>query len=252
MKKVEEVIKKIKNKFLDELFPEHYSCYNCSKEVNNENNYHLCNECIKKIKAIKYPCKICGDELNSFTKYCENCKSHKRHFDYVRSVTTYDGVARNLVHKLKYGNCNYIAKLIARYLNEEFVKGSYDLIDLIICVPITHEKLKTRGYNQTEEILKEFVKITDIDYNLDCIKRIKNNSTQTVLTRKERLENMKNSFEFTNSIDITNKNILVIDDVITTGSTLDEIARTLKENGAKKVFGLTFCHTKSNKSIYDN
>ncbi len=246
MKDIKKFLINLKNKFLDELFPENFSCYNCSKEIILPNRYYLCEDCSSEIKPIMYPCKICGDELNSFTKLCDNCKNYKRYFDYVKSVTTYDNVAKDLVLKLKYGDCAYIAKIIGYYLSEEFLKGKYDLIDLVICVPITKEKLKSRGYNQTEIILKEFVKYYNLDYNLECLTCVNKLANQTLLTKKERFENLKNTFMFTNTIDIKNKNILVIDDVITTGSTLNAIAKVLKENGAKKVFGLTFCHTKIN------
>ena len=149
------------------------------------------------------------------------------------------------MHKLKYGNCVYVAKTIGEFLAREFNSDKFGLIDVVTCVPISKEKLKLRGYNQTEEILKEFVKHCNISFSTTLLKRTKNTVTQTALTKTSRRENLKNAFEVTSIKEIKNKNVLVIDDVITTGSTLDAIAKTLKENGAKKVYGLTFCHTKS-------
>lgn len=244
MKKLKNLIQVLKEKFLNELFPQDITCYNCGNEIKTKNNYNLCEECLNDIKPIKYPCKICGDELNSFTEVCENCKNYKRYFDYVSSITTYSGVAKNLVHKLKYNDCAYVAKTIGSLLYHEFMQGNYNLIDIVTCVPLSKEKLKTRGYNQTEEILKEFVKHYNINYNPAILKRVKNTVTQTALTKTSRRENLQNAFEVINVEEINNKNVLVIDDVITTGSTLDAVAKVLKECGANKVYGLTFCHTK--------
>ena len=243
MKKVKEIIFSLKDKFLKELFPENFSCYNCSKELSCDSKYFLCDECMSKIIPIKYPCKICGDELNSFTEVCDNCKNRKRYFDYVTSVTTFEGLAKELVYKLKYSGQVYIAKTIGAYIADEFLRGKFDLVDIVICVPCSKEKFKKRGYNQTEEILKEFIKYYNIDYSLDSLVRIRNTDAQTGLTRRERLKNLEEAFEVAKIQDIVDKNILVIDDVITTGSTLDAVAKVLKDNGAKKVYGLTFCHT---------
>lgn len=244
MSKIKDILFNLKDRFLEELFPESFSCFYCGAEIKNSNKYHLCDDCVNKIKEIKYPCKICGDELNSFTSVCENCKNRKRFFDYAISTTTYDDIAKTMVHKLKYDNCVYFAKTIGAFLAETFYKGKFDLIDLVVCVPSSKDKLKARGYNQTEEILKEFVKYYGFDYNTECLVRIKNTTTQTKLTRKERRENLQGAFAVTDDSIVSGKTILVIDDVITTGATLDEVAKTLKKSGANKVFGLTFCHTK--------
>lgn len=246
MKNLKRIVQNLKEKFLDEVFPPNVSCYNCNNEIKNKNPYSLCEECLKEIKPIKYPCKICGDELNSFTEVCDNCKNNKRYFDYVSSVTIFSGVAKNLVYKLKYGDCAYTAKTIAEYLASAFNGGKYEAIDIVTCVPISSEKLKIRGYNQTEEILKEFIKYVNIPCSASILKRVKDTITQTALTKTSRQENLQSAFEVVEVDKIKNKNVLVIDDVITTGSTLDAIAKALKEKGANKVYGLTFCHTKLN------
>lgn len=244
MKGVKDKFNNFKNKILNELFPENFTCNCCGAEIATANKYGLCENCVLEIKPIKFPCKICGDELNSFTNVCDNCKNRKRYFDYAISTATYDGVAKKIVHNLKYNNCAYLAKTIGAFLADTFYSGKFDLIDIVICVPLSKEKRKVRGYNQAEEILKEFVSYYGFDYNLDCLVRTKNTTTQTALTRKERHENLVNAFKLMDESMFIGKNVLVIDDVLTTGSTLDEIAKLLKENGASKVFGLTFCHTK--------
>lgn len=244
IKMAKDKFNKLKTMFLKELYPEDFTCNCCGKELTTLNKFNLCEDCLSKIYPIKYPCKICGDELNSFTNICENCKNRKRNFDYVASTTSYDGIAKKLVHKLKYNNCAYISKTIGAFLVDTFSNGKFDLIDFVLCTPISKEKLKVRGFNQAEEIMKEFVKSYGFEYSSNCLVRVKNTKSQTILSRKERQENLVNAFKVTDESLIVGKNILVIDDVITTGSTLDAIARELKKSGANKVYGLTFCHTK--------
>ena len=84
----------------------------------------------------------------------------------------------------------------------------------------------------------------NIEHNSKILKRIKATSTQTHLNKQERAENLLNAFKVESCKEIKGKTILVVDDIITTGATLDEIARVLKNKGAKAVYGLTFCHTK--------
>lgn len=231
--------------FLDELYPKNFSCYNCSAEINDASPYHLCKNCQEKIIPLKNICQKCGDELNEFTPYCDNCKNKKRYFNKAESVTVYENLAKNLVHELKYNGKKYIADLIANYLIERFKTCEFkDKINIVMCVPISHEKLLTRKYNQAEEIAKPFALHYNLDHNFNCLVRIRNTPSQIELTKEERTKNLIGAFAFDGSADIKNKNILIIDDVLTTGSTLDELAKLLKLNGAKQVFCLTFCHTK--------
>ena len=108
---------------------------------------------------------------------------------------------------------------------------------ILIPIPLSDKKKKKRGFNQSEEIAKIISEVTKIETDFNCIIKVKDNKSQTELTRKERIENVKNTFKIIKNI--KNKNILLLDDVYTTGSTMEECAKTLKSAGANKVWGIT-------------
>jgi ComF family protein len=104
-------------------------------------------------------------------------------------------------------------------------------------IPLSDKKKKKRGFNQSEEIAKVISEATKIENDFNCIIKIKDNKSQTELTKKERFENVKNTFKIVKNV--KNKNILLLDDVYTTGATMEECAKSLKESGASKVWGVT-------------
>lgn len=244
--KIKTLLINLKNNFLEEIYPSNITCYNCNEELIKTNKYHLCKNCLDKINIIKNCCKKCGEELNEFTAYCLNCKETKRHFDKVYSVATFDNVAKDIVYKFKYGKNKYMSDCIIPFLLDKVDEINLDEIDLIVPVPLSQERLRERGFNQAKILSDKLSKELNIKCE-DLLKRVKNTQTQTTLTKLERKQNLINAFIVEDKQKIKNKNILVIDDIITTGATFDEVARILKLKGANKVFGLTFCHTKNNK-----
>lgn len=241
--KVKEFLVKIKDNFLEELFPSNFTCYNCNDEIKDNNKYHICKKCLSGIEIIKNPCVKCGEDLNSFTKYCNNCKTYKRNFDKVVSVSKYDKTAKHLVHKLKYGKVEYIAESIVPFLVDLFNQTKFENIDVITCVPISKERLKDRGFNQAQILAEKLSNKINIIFDGNIIKRIVNTESQTHLTKIERANNLSKAFEVCDNKDLKGKNILIVDDVITTGATMNEIAKLLKNKGANKVYGITFCHS---------
>ena len=238
---------KIIDKLLNEIFPSNLTCDCCGEEL-NQNDY-LCENCKKNLIKIKNKCKKCGDEVNDFTHYCKFCKGIKRDFTTAVSSFMYDGTAKSLVYKLKYGGAKYIAKPLAKYLVETFKNSKLQNIDIVTCVPLNSKRLKTRGYNQAQVLAEEFCKWLsneniNIAQNYQLIKRVKNTPTQTSLTKVERQENLKDAFEFCgNTEEIKNKNILIIDDIFTTGATMEELSKIFKKHKAGKIYCLTCCHT---------
>jgi len=235
------------NNLLDELYPENLSCFCCDEELNA--NTYLCKNCLDDLKPIKYFCKRCGEKVNSFDNFCLICKTKQYNFDKCIACFEYDGVAKKLIYKLKYGGAKYVSKAFSKNLLEKFLEAKFENIDLLTCAPLNKTRLKQRGYNQAEVLAKDFaLEANKNNINFDCdfnlITRIKNTPTQTHLTRKERSENLKEAFKINCDKNfLKGKNILVVDDIFTTGATMDEIAKVLKKSGAKAVFGLTVCHT---------
>ncbi len=241
--KIKEFFIKIKDNFIEELFPSNFTCYNCNDEIKEENKYHLCNKCLDNIQFIKNPCVKCGEDLNSFTKYCNNCKTYKRYFDKVISVSRYEKTAKKLVYKFKYNKDEYIANSILPFLLDLFYKSDFNKIDVITCVPISKERLKNRGFNQAQILAEKLSNEVNISFDGNIIKRIVNTESQTHLTKVERANNLSKAFEISDINLVKSKNILIVDDVITTGATMNEIAKLLKNKGANKIYGITFCHS---------
>lgn len=149
------------------------------------------------------------------------------------------GPLQDLIHNLKYKQ----KFKIGIFLGEKLGKGKKDIItnwnvDFIIPIPLHHLKKVERGYNQARYIAKGLGKISKINIKPNIVKRVKNTLSQTKLSNDERKGNMLGAFKIKDSKSINGKNIIIIDDVITTGTTVLELAKVLKENGAKKVFCL--------------
>lgn len=240
-------IKNAFNKLIDEVFPNNLTCACCNEELSG--NDYLCDNCKKNLLTIENKCKKCGDEVNDFSNYCKHCKGIKRNF--VRAVSSfkYDGTAKQLVYKLKYGGAKYVALPLSQYLVESYKNSDFENIDIVTCVPLSSERIKSRGYNQAQVLAEEFCKLLqaqniNLVQNYNLVKRVKNTPTQTSLTKQERRENLKDAFEFCGEKDeIKGKNILIIDDIFTTGATIEALTSVLNKYKANKVYCLTCCHT---------
>ena len=117
----------------------------------------------------------------------------------------------------------------------------------LIAVPLSQKKLKWRGFNQAEEIAKTVAHFFQIPLIVDCLVKTKETKNQIELSEKERKENIKGVFTLAEKEKVVGKNILLVDDVFTTGSTMEECARVLKEGGAKKVIGIVVARAKPGK-----
>ena len=113
------------------------------------------------------------------------------------------------------------------------------IADCVVCVPSSAERMKLRGYNQSFLLAKEFAKLVDLPFYDDVIQKAVDTISQVGLSRKERKENLKGSFKITQKDKIKGKKVLIIDDVMTTGTTVDVLAERLKNAGAMEVYALT-------------
>lgn len=150
----------------------------------------------------------------------------------------YKNIVRKYMLKFKFNNCAYISNFFANQILKE--KKVYEILkkyDIIIPVPMGKNKYLDRGYNQTKLISDIISKKINSLENCD-LRKIKNNKTQSKLNQNERKENVKNVFEIENIKFIRNKNIIILDDIYTTGATVNEISKVLKNAGAKDILVL--------------
>ncbi|MDE6294320.1 MAG: ComF family protein [Clostridiales bacterium] len=222
----------VKNEIIRMLFPDDIKCIVCGKEI-RPNRYGLCDDC--KLAINDNFCLRCGRHKIGIGDYCEECGSISMHFDEARSAVSYDGNAKDLVRRLKYGNARYLANTLSQYLLDVLLLSDWHA-DCLTYVPIHKSRQKIRGYNQAELLARELSERTD----LPCVcllEKSHKTKNQAKLNRKERLENLKGSFA---AIEAPPEHVILIDDVMTTGSTADECSRVLKKAGAKVVYVLTF------------
>ena len=221
----------------DYCFPE-YSCLLCGREV-EDLNLHVCNDCKKEFKFISGNlCEKCGAHVNKYTTICDACKSVNFVFDASRSVFEYTNKTAKLVTGLKFKNKKYLAKYLARYMNEVYKEWGISA-DILVPVPISDNRLKERGFNQSELIAEELSILSNIPVNNMLVKRVKVTPNQKELTRAERMKNLIGAFKVVKTKDYENKVLLIIDDVFTTGATLNEVAKELLKLKPAKIYCLT-------------
>lgn len=239
--------RRLLNGFLDIVYPK--TCLACKNKLQAQSVHNLiCLNCWAEIKRNLPPfCHCCGRQLNKteFTKnICSSCLRKKLHFDRAFSPCVYEGVVKELIHALKYKNKDYLGLALSR-LMIEFIK-EYNLpigyLDFIVPVPLHKTRLREREFNQAEILSNYIAKEFNKAVLSNCLRRHRYTKTQTDLEITKRFLNVKDSFSLANQEVIRGKNILLVDDVLTTGATSSEAARTLKEAGANIVFVLTLAN----------
>ena len=199
----------------------------------------VCPECAKKLITIKGPvCEKCGRPADQKGDICDECIAEDFSFDGGKSVFTYSSVSDS-IYRLKYMNrpayARTYGKLLAKEAGDwlEWIKP-----DALVPVPLHKKRLIKRGYNQAKELADAIsgeVGIPVADY---LVRRSKNTVPQKLVDKKGRQINMKKAFIVEENV-VSFKRIVLIDDIFTTGSTIDSLSRVLKDAGVKEVYFLT-------------
>lgn len=184
-------------------------------------------------------CKSCEEKINKILLFqIEEVKN--KFFDKQMYIARYNGDFRKEILEYKFFDKSYMYKTFAKIILNN--KKTYEILksyDIIIAVPIHKKRKNIRGYNQSELIAKEIAKgVQGLEYKT-ILKKIKNNVEQSSLNKMERLENVKNVYEIQNKDIIINKKVILFDDIYTTGNTVNECSRILKENRAKEILVLS-------------
>ena len=201
----------------------------------------ICDTCAKKVEYVKEPvCKKCGKPIPYEEKeFCFDCNAHRWSFEQGKSIWLHKDPVRFSIYQFKYHNRRiygefYVQEMMRLYADKIKEWG----IDAIIPVPLHWKRRYKRGYNQAEILAKHLGKQTGIKVDAKVVKRIQNTKPQKMLSHKERKKNMHHAFQV-NSKWKPVKNVLLVDDIYTTGNTIEGVARALKEKGVNKVFFLT-------------
>jgi len=221
---------KLKRMALDLLFPQW--CIGCGKEGS-----FLCHSCRGALPYIVPPfCPKCGKPQPSGT-LCPGCVGWQAEIDGIRSPFRFDGVMRQAIHQLKYRNLRALAVPLAKLLNDYLATNPVPG-EVLVPVPLHRKRLRERGYNQSRLLVKELGKLINLPVIDDCLIRKQYAPPQTKTTTvDERQSNVVNAFTCRDHR-LKDKQVLLIDDVSTSGATLDACAAALKAAGATSVWGL--------------
>ncbi len=199
------------------LIDEHFICQKCYSKILILQTHEIESEFERKFKK-----ENLVDDYNSLFLFEEK------------------GPLQDLIHNLKYKQKFKIGVLLGQKLGEskKSIISNWN-VDFIVPIPLYHLKKVERGYNQAKYIAQGLGKVSNITIKTNVVKRVKNTLSQTKLSNDARMGNMLGAFKVTDAKSITEKNIIIVDDVITTGITVLELAKVLKANGANKVFSLS-------------
>ena len=228
-------INTIKTFLLDLVFPK--KCLSCKKS-----HVFFCEDCFSLIDINPFKYCLCEHPQKIILdKQCRYCSEKK--LDGLYSATNYkQQQVKKLIHNFKYKNqikelAYPLTLLILSHLY--FIARYLPCNSLLVPIPLFIKKKKRRGFNQTEEIGKIISEKLGLPISLDNLVRIKNTRPQINLSRAQRQENIKQAFLVNNPKEFKRKIIFLLDDVYTTGATMEECARILKKAGAQQVWGLT-------------
>ncbi len=237
-------------KALDLLYPR--VCPLCG-ELSDRKDRYICWDCLSKFELYspeEAHCSRCGliPEGHSDHEFiCDACKDSPPHYDIARHAVRYTDDIKRLVHELKYKKHTYCIKDFGDLL-EATLRSSFDLteIDFIAPIPLHPVKYMLRTYNQAELLARELARRVKIPMRHRLIERVEDTLTQTRLSATRRRENTHNAFNVAMPEYVRSRTILLIDDVMTTGATLDEVAWALKSSGADNVYSLTLARGRVN------
>ncbi len=231
-------IKEKFNKLIKFLFPLKYTCNLCGREIFS--GEYFCDDCKREITYNdKTICNHCGRRTFNNEEYCVSCSGRETHFDKARSVYVYAGALKPLIANFKYNNKKYLAQIFAKELSLLYYKNFFNC-DFVLFVPMSEERKEERGYNQAEVLAEEFCKLTKLELCKDCLIKSKETQRQaTTESAKDRRLNLKGSFKVQNKQKIKGKHLILIDDVMTTGATVEIICEQLKKAGAKAILVLS-------------
>jgi ComF family protein len=252
------------------LFPS--DCRICGEPLLNISRLPVCPDCLAEIEPVQgRVCSVCGERVLSSYAFsdpdglmrCPVCRRIERSFERAVAYGSYDGGLRELIHLLKYNGVRPAAGVLGRMLAEAIAELEPEFGDdpvLVIPVPLYKGKRRERGFNQAEVVTRAALKILAKAKNAghesrlqlvpDLLQRIRDTRSQIGLTSHQRRENMRGAFAVPRAAEVTGRDVLIVDDVYTTGTTVSECARVLRRAGARRVWVATVARTLKLASKY--
>ncbi len=227
-------IKDFTNLIKRSLFNSSWTCNACGKEIFDG---YFCDDCLSEIVKIgDNKCLRCGRQTPYPVPTCDSCMEKSLSVEIIRSVFSYGSPMSFVIQNFKYNNSKFHTDYFSKEMFEVYKRENLSC-DIITFVPMSDKKLKKREYNQAELLANSLSKLIGVEV-VDCVSKIKETENQANLTFKERVSNLKGAFRVDKKL-VKGKSVLLVDDVLTTGSTVGVIGEALKRSGAIKVSVLT-------------
>lgn len=225
------------------LFPQRPGCQLCGSSTKDD----ICPSCRQELVswAARPKCRICGRPIQAITPgagLCIECQRLKPAFTQALAVGPYESHLREAIHLLKYQGRKAMAPFLGKLLLETLKQYPLDC-HLVLPVPLAPGRLRERGFNQAELLAREIAKGLGIPFSAGILIKPQETPHQTGLTREERRKNLQGAFRVKDPEKIRGKKILVVDDVLTTGSTATEVAKTLLAWGAAQIYIITLANS---------
>lgn len=213
----------------------------------SKRGHDICPQCEEKLSFIGNDhCMKCGKPVEEDEEFCGDCAGASHVYDEGRAALLYDTYMSRSIYRFKYGGKQEFAGFYARAICERLESKikSWN-VDAIVPVPVHKERLKKRGYNQAELIAKQMSKRLGIPVRSDLVTRQKGTLAQKNLSARDRQNNLKKAFKVTGNV-VKLDSVLIVDDIYTTGATVDAMAGCLKGAGIRRVYFTSLCIGRGN------
>lgn len=220
------------------------SCEGCGAHMTAEAGC-LCWDCQTQVKPVRLPfCERCGDPVPGLvtdTFECAWCRRHRPGFVWARSAVRYDGVAKEMIRRLKYGAALWNLDVLVEWLAALWQTAPAEAreADWITAVPLYARRMRDRGFNQAALLAEGLARRVGLPFRSNAVSRFRATASQTRLTAAQRLHNVRGVFAVPRPRRVAHARIVLVDDVMTTGATVHECARVLRAAGAAAVMVLT-------------
>jgi ComF family protein len=219
----------------------------CCEKFLEEGQQGVCPNCLSEIHWIVPPfCSICGipfisKEIEDHP--CGACMTHRKYFTIARALGTFEGSLQEAIYRWKYEGKTYLTPFLAEWMAEGLNRyWEPDSHDLLIPVPLHPQRLRQRGFNQALLLVKELSRQTGIPYPKTILQKKKSTIPQVNLSGVEREKEVRGTFHVIGREGLLGKSVLLVDDVYTTGATVNECSKVLLRGGAERVDVLTLAH----------
>lgn len=229
---------------LEVLFPSNIYCICCENIIDNTRPYSLCDACVRNLHwANENTCKKCGKIVgeNYRREFCNDCSETDHLFEKGFTCAEYGLYEKMIIRDYKYHGKSYFGDKLAEVMADRLAIEDLPF-NLILPVPMHKNKERKRGYNQAALLAKGISRRTLVPFDKDLMMRVVRTKPMNKMSPQERRDNVKDAFTLRREKVkmVKDKTILLVDDIFTTGSTLDECSRLLLDNGAKEIYMICF------------